>query len=638
MRSLLALVLLALVALPAPASAQDVPPSPPMPGKFEQVGHNPLMNRGMNAALAVFNGYAYVGSRTDGSHANAGVMVVDVRDPSKPTIVKEIGPESGEGLPTQTSREMRILPDQKLLIIANHQCNEAIHRCVSPNNAGIGVLPSNFKIFDIAGDNAANPKLVATYEPSIQGPQVPHEWFVWSDPKKPSRVLMYQTDPGGDPQVVVADLSRVREGEVKEIASWAAQANGGIHSLSVTHDGRKMTVAALTGGYIVADSTEVAMGKADPKITQITAADDAPVWPGPGAHSAVPLPGRPGNVMVTDEVYGMLPVLLADHGCPWGWVRFIDDRVEAKPEVVSEYKLPVNEQSYCDVVPPERNMLASWASHNPTLTENLAILSWHSAGLQAIDTTDPRKPTGAAEFRPEPLSAVQTEDPALSMGRDKVVMWSFPVIVDGLIYVVDLRNGLYIMRYNGPHGTEVSRTKFLDGNSNSGDVGRMEAPIPGAVEDRPNAPVGAGPAVGGPPPCLAAPLRLRGGTVGPFTVGSSRAQIQLRGGAPERSAKNALTYCVEGGGKVGVAFRSKRAALVGVTSSGISGAPRGLIPGRRAKLPRRARKLGGGLVIIRGKKTSVVAKVRGRKVAFVGVALGKPSAKLLKKLVRAATL
>src|SRR3712207_1864410 len=36
-------------------------------GKIEQVGHDPLRNRGMNAALAVHNGYAYVGYRSDGT-------------------------------------------------------------------------------------------------------------------------------------------------------------------------------------------------------------------------------------------------------------------------------------------------------------------------------------------------------------------------------------------------------------------------------------------------------------------------------------------------------------------------------------------------------------------------------------------
>jgi hypothetical protein len=68
---------------------------------------------------------------------------------------------------------------------------------------------------------------------------------------------------------------------------------------------------------------------------------------------------------------------------------------------------------------------------------------------------------------------VATEDPALSRGPNKVVMWSFPIVRDGLIYVVDVRNGLYVLRYTGPRDGEVSRLSFLEGNSNLGDALRL---------------------------------------------------------------------------------------------------------------------------------------------------------------------
>jgi len=70
---------------------------------------------------------------------------------------------------------------------------------------------------------------------------------------------------------------------------------------------------------------------------------------------------------------------------------------------------------------------------------------------------------------------VMLEDPRLSSDPDtgrheKVVMWSYPIIKDGLIYVVDLRNGLYILKYRGAFEKEVSRIGFLEGNSNQGDA------------------------------------------------------------------------------------------------------------------------------------------------------------------------
>jgi hypothetical protein len=42
-----------------------------------------------------------------------------------------------------------------------------------------------------------------------------------------------------------------------------------------------------------------------------------------------------------------------------------------------------------------------------------------------------------------------------------------------LIYVADIRNGLYVLRYDGKHAREVSRIRFLEGNSNLGDATRL---------------------------------------------------------------------------------------------------------------------------------------------------------------------
>jgi hypothetical protein len=49
-------------------------------------------------------------------------------------------------------------------------------------------------------------------------------------------------------------------------------------------------------------------------------------------------------------------------------------------------------------------------------------------------------------------------------------MWSYPIIQDGLIYVTDIRNGLYVLEYEGRFEREVERISFLEGNSNQGDA------------------------------------------------------------------------------------------------------------------------------------------------------------------------
>ena len=42
------------------------------------------------------------------------------------------------------------------------------------------------------------------------------------------------------------------------------------------------------------------------------------------------------------------------------------------------------------------------------------------------------------------------------------------------IYVVDVRNGLYVLAYIGRHAREVARIRFLEGNSTLGDAARLD--------------------------------------------------------------------------------------------------------------------------------------------------------------------
>ena len=187
----------------------------------------------------------------------------------------------------------------------------------------------------------------------------------------------------------------------------------------------------------------------------------------PGAHSAVKLFGKP-YALITQEVYGL---------CPWGWAHLIDITDETRPFFVAEYKLhPYNTIEFCASTTYERYKFTSYSTHNPTLTKNLAFITWHSGGLQTISIENPLQPMKVAEFLPEPLPSVMTEDPALSSGPDKVVMWSYPIIKDGLIYVVDIRNGLYILKYHGPFQDEVAGIRYLEGNSNLGEAQLWQVP------------------------------------------------------------------------------------------------------------------------------------------------------------------
>jgi len=573
-------------------------------GSLRLVGHDPLMNRGMNAALAIHGDYAYVGSRTDfheDKEEISGIMVVDISDPASPEVVNVIGvPRTAN--PGESSRELRVWQSQDILIVLHTNCGGlGAHECAAPS-------VNNFRFFDISGDNATNPQLIAELD------QNTHEFFLWEDPNDPDRAFMVGGSAGsGSTALSIWDLSPLLEGQapirihasshgytgippnvvtidppspaagtyeatganfgpepteagiagevvlvndgsenptegcnpligfpagavalvdrgscafvLKALNAQAAGAmamivannvagppftmggtdpsitipsvmisradgstikaglpatgtvarrpgggmpTGGLHSLSVSNDGRFAYYALLTGGFAVVDISDFTSGAADPELRLVTQNDLRPTWPGPGTHSAVKFPGRDW-IWVSDEVYGTATG--SAHGCPWGWARIIKISDPVRPTVEAEYRLPQNHEAACDEWEPRPR--TSYSAHNPTLTPRIAFSTWHSGGVQAVSIQRPKLPHQLAEFLPEPLDEVNLEDPRLSSDPDtgrgeKVVMWSYPIIKDGLIYVVDLRNGLYVLDYDGPFEKEVQRIGFLEGNSNLG--------------------------------------------------------------------------------------------------------------------------------------------------------------------------
>lgn len=500
-RVLIALATLAAITIPAAFAGVGIGTGGGTPGTsrhFRLIGHDALFARGMNAAPALFAdaGVLYVGNRTDGQpqHPHAGILVVDVSDPADPAVVSEIGPPFA-GNVNETTRELRVWPHRRLLIVLSFRCSPVIHAC-----AGGQVTPT-YRFFDLS--DPIHPQHIRTYVPTQADGTVrtPHEFFLWEDPNDADRALLWESDPttSDNPtraNMIIRDISHVPDGAAPTIVAqgnWNQFYPGShdpanydndlaLHSMAPTADGRVTHLAYLRGHYLALDTGEVVDNPDPPSVIDlndnlITQVGDRPRW-GAGdrcaghtavgcgeSHTAVQVPGRPYELNV-DEVYGTLAA--PSFGWPWGWVRLIDIADPAHPRIVGEYKLHQNTPAYTPA--PGENELNSYSSHNPTVLPRLAFDAWHSGGLQAIDINQPRRPRQAGWFSPTPLPTVTTEDPALSAGPNKVVMWSYPIISHGLIYVIDIRNGLYILEYKGPHQNAVRGVNFLEGNSNLGDA------------------------------------------------------------------------------------------------------------------------------------------------------------------------
>jgi hypothetical protein len=378
--------------------------------------------------------------------------------------------------PGESSRELRVWESQDIQMVLHTNCGgAAAHLCTPPSQNG-------WRFFDISGDNATDPQLIAELGPAHNT----HEFFLWEDPSDPERAFIIAGTAGsGSTAFSVWDLAPLLDGDppprihasTHGYSAVPGIPTGGLHSLSVTNDGRHAFYALLTGGFAVVDVSDFTAGVEDPELRLITENASRPVWPGPGTHSAVKLYGRDW-VYVSDEVYGTQTG--GAHGCPWGWARMIDISDPVAPTIEGEFRITENWPWLCPQTEPRPR--TSYSAHNPTQTPHMVLTTWHSGGLQLINVEDPRTPFQQAEYFPEPLEQVHTEDPRLSSDPDtgqneKVVMWSYPIIKDGLVYVVDLRNGLYILEYEGHLEDEINQITFLEGNSNLGDALCFE-PVP----------------------------------------------------------------------------------------------------------------------------------------------------------------
>ena len=297
------------------------------------------------------------------------------------------------------------------------------------------------------------------------GPLKPHEFFLWQDPQRPGRALAFVALFATAPALIVLDVSE--PAAPRELARWSTALpptetvagrvlRNGLHSLSLSPDGRQAYLALWDGGFQIVDTSDFAVAAPRPQVRSLTPPSRRLRYAPPAAghtHSAVLVPGRQ-LVLLTDEVYAP--------ACPYGWLRVVDVSDPTRPRQAGEYRLPENDPAHCvDTVRRD----GTFSAHNPLALPHLALVSWHAAGLQAIDLSDPAAPRRSGMFVPAPVSGVAQREPAF--GPLPVVTWSYPIIQDGLVYVIDVDNGLYILRYTGAWAEEVAGTTFAEGNSNA---------------------------------------------------------------------------------------------------------------------------------------------------------------------------
>ena len=437
---LVAATLLALAGTLIPADAAAPKPAPSRYGTtrgFEVLAQVGVGGRGNNSPVAVAGRCVYVGDRGD----QYGIAIFDAANPRKPKQVGLIKP-----VPRLTQREMR--------------ADDALDLLVVENLGTAGGFVGNIEIYDIR--NCAKPVKLATYDTS---PRPPHEFFLWRDPKRPGRVLLYVTFTLFSPDLEVLDITDPRA--PKLVAAYdigvdiaqrpqAAPSSGSgyLHSISVSDDGTRAYMGTWDFGMYVADTSDLANALPLAVIRPV----GLPVEYDGNVHGGVKVPGRPYVVMV-EEGYAN-----AGDGCPFGWLRMADITDPTLPKLAGEFKLQEND---CDRATA---LNGTFTAHNQTVFPNVALVPWYGGGLRAVDISNPKQPVEAGVFVPKPRFDPEQRDNRLYFPGAEAdpwtgAMWSYPVVQNGLIYVVDIDLGLFILRYKGKHAAEVSRARFVEGNS-----------------------------------------------------------------------------------------------------------------------------------------------------------------------------
>ncbi|HSR22797.1 MAG TPA: hypothetical protein VLW53_04555 [Candidatus Eisenbacteria bacterium] len=389
------------------------------PAVLEEIGHDDLGARGLNSAIALAGRCAYVGSRGQGP-----ILIVDVSDPARPHDAGSLPARS-----LTTTRELRTVAARKLLVVLSYALGRG----------GI----NRIDLYRWT-DDCAHPTAVGGYD---FGARAPHEFYLWQDPAGARTLLFVSMFSGGRDDLQVLDVT---DPAAPRLAGTWSPPVGLLHSISLSPDGRRAYLSLWTGGLLVADASQFTGGQASPQLTLSTpVAARLPAPAGGNVHSAVQVPGK-DLLVVTDERY--------PPACPYGPARLVDVSNPALPRAVSTLSSPENDPATCRGSPT-----GAYTSHNPTPVGDLAFVSWYSSGLQVFDIADPSHPLRMAEFRPQG-PAPGLRDPQL--GATLAMTWSYPIVRDGLVYVADIDEGLFVLRYHGPHEEQGGQVAFAEGNSN----------------------------------------------------------------------------------------------------------------------------------------------------------------------------
>lgn len=228
-------------------------------------------------------------------------------------------------------------------------------------------------------------------------------------------------------------------------------------------------------------------------------------------HTPVKVPGRPYMVVLSEsreaQSAGQVPADPNDGlgqvrpHCPGSLLRilYIGDqeyywsygderglmRGDLFPKTVGVFGLMEQQFENCTATghkPGTAEIRGAYSLHNALVLPHIVFATYYGGGLRAIDITNAFSPVEVGYYFGQPVkrirwaheiaadtvmkpdgSGLALEKP--SLGPPDLIHFSYVVAYNGLLIFADINNGLYIVRYTGPHADEIPKQGIcLSGN------------------------------------------------------------------------------------------------------------------------------------------------------------------------------
>lgn len=451
-------VLAALVVAGATAGPAQARPGGPGHGPastgpvdLQVLGHNDL-GGDATAQVTAHRGHAYVGTWAPQLPVlggvpdllfdcpSAGIRVVDLSDPSAPTLVSRFadGAEGdGELLDSWTEKaSVETFRGRDIAAVSAHSCTTDGFR--------------GFGLWDVSDPSDPERLALVPTDPRTNGVEE-----LWLD-RRGNELFLYISVPmselnTGDPDAGIPGTPDFQIWDVTQpadpvkVGEWGAWAELGIPPVSVDENGVTRTSAtrSVTGPVVGRqdlvyvpywDSGTMILDVSDPSDPTLVGRTQVEPNEAGNVHSVWLADG--GNTLV--EAFETLAPDEDQNDAiefAWGHPRFYDISDPANPVRLSSFELPSTRQD-----PPGPGFVSL---HDPTVRGGTAYFSWYGEGVVVADISDPTEPTLLDQFEPQGVDPIGLFCGAA--GEECSATWGIEVHGD-LILASDTLSGLWVLK------------------------------------------------------------------------------------------------------------------------------------------------------------------------------------------------